>query len=42
MGLVLVAVFVSLGVAVPMILISYPGNECLLFVRYTNYTENNH
>ena len=32
-GLVLVAALFSLGVAVPMILISYPGNECLLFVR---------
>ena len=34
MGLVLVATLFSLGVAVPMILVSYPGNECLLFVRW--------
>ena len=31
-SLVLVAVLFSLGVAVPMILISWPGDECLLFV----------
>jgi len=31
-SLVLIGVFFSLGVAVPMILISFPGNECLLFV----------
>ena len=31
-SLVLVGVFFSLGVAVPMILTSYPGNECLMFV----------
>ena len=30
--MVMVGVLFSLGVAVPMILISYPGNECLLFV----------
>ena len=31
--LVLVGVLFSLGVAVPMILVTYPGDECLLFVR---------
>ena len=35
-SLVLVGVFFSLGVAVPMILISFPGNECLLFVRWVS------
>jgi len=30
--LVLVGVLFSLGVAVPMILVTYPGDECLLFV----------
>ena len=31
-SLVLVGVLFSLGVAVPMILITWPGDECLLFV----------
>lgn len=33
-SLVLVGALFSLAVAVPMILISWPGDECLLFVRW--------